>query len=322
MKHYLTNWKPILAAALTTVALSAGVGHAQSWPDGNIELIIPSGPGGGFDTYGRVLGKAMELDLGVNIVPLNLSGGGGRRGATAAFQSDPDGQSFAVFNVPGIIQPFINDEAVDYVVDEIDWLGAMAFNQYIIMVAADSPYNTIEDLKAADEPISFTAYGSSGIAANKILCAETGLDCQIITGYKSNNEALLGVVRGDAIASLPPVSTATAFNANGDLKGILLLTDRDAPAFSDTAKAAAAGYPSLASLGLIRAFGLPPGVPAEIRTQFQAAFDKALASQTVADWAAESGSAFTPMTASELADLIATQTELLTRYKDVLKADG
>lgn len=309
----------VAALAAAGIALAPlGAAAQASWPDGDIELIIPSGPGGGFDVYGRVLARAMEEDLDVNVVPQNISGGGGLRGATVAYRAKPDGQTFAVFNVPGIIEPIIAGDPVEYDMETIDWLGAMAFNQYIVTVAADSPYNTIEDLKNAGEVITFSAYGSSGIAANKILCAELQIECQIITGYPSNNEALLGVVRGDAIASVPPISTATAFNGNGDLKGILLMTDRDAPAFAETQKAADAGYPALATLGLFRAFGLPPGVPADIRAAFGAAFDKALASDSVAQWATDTGSEFTPMGSEELSALIASQTELLTRYKDVI----
>tara|TARA_R110002020_G_scaffold36894_33_gene111021 strand:+ start:6106 stop:7056 length:951 start_codon:yes stop_codon:yes gene_type:complete len=307
-------------AAAAAIALAAGQAAAQSWPDGDIELIIPSGPGAGFDTYARVLGRAMEEDLDVNVVPQNVSGGGGMRGATVAYQSKPDGQNFAVFNVPGIIVPVIMGDKVGYDVSKVDWLGAMAFNQYVVVVAKDSPYNSLADLKAAGKPITFTAYGSSGMVANRILCAEAGLDCQIITGYPSNGEALLGVVRGDAIASVPPISTASSFNGQGDLKAILLMTDREVPEFEATENAKDAGYPELANLGLIRAFGLPPGVPEETRTAFKAAFDKALQAQSVADWSKDTGSVYEPMSGEELSKLIAAQTELLTRYKDVISA--
>ena len=314
----LSRIAALIAAA--TLALVPGASLAQSWPDGDIDLIIPSGPGGGFDVYGRVLARAMEETLDVNIIPQNVSGGGGMRGATVAYQADPDGQSFAVFNVPGIIQPIIKGDKVAYDIGQIDWLGAMAFNQYVIMVAADSPYSTVEDLRASGEIISFTGYGSSGIAANRILCAELELECQIITGYPSNNEALLGVVRGDANASVPPISTAAAFNTNGDLKAILLMTDSGSKAFPDTPNATDAGYPAVANLGLIRAFGLPPGVPAETRAAFQEVFDTALGAASVAAWVDKTGNAYDAMSAKDLSALIAAQTELLTKYKEVLSA--
>ncbi|MCT7378149.1 Bug family tripartite tricarboxylate transporter substrate binding protein [Chelativorans salis] len=311
----LTRAGGALAVAVATLAVPAA---AQDWPSGNIDLIIPSSPGGGFDTYGRILGKVLGEQLGVQIVPKNISGGAGMRGAQAAYNARPDGQTFATFNVPGIIQPIVLGEETGYDIDKIDWLGAMAFNQYIVVVAADSPYNTIADLKAAGEPVSFSAYGSSGIAANRILCNEVEIECQIISGYPGNNDALLGVVRGDAVASVTPINTATAFNTAGDLKGLLLMTDRDVADFPDTEKADSAGYPALASLGLIRAFGLPPGVDPEVSAAFEAAFMKALEAEELQQWAADTDSQLDPMNGDELKALIDSQTELLTRYKDVL----
>lgn len=309
----------LMALASIAVALGPRFERGQEgWPSGDIELIIPSGPGGGFDTYARVLARAMEERLDVNVIPKNVPGGDGQRGATVAFTAEPDGQTFAIFNLPGVIEPEIIGEAVGYEIDAIDWLGAMAFGQYIVIAAADSPYDTIADLKRAGETITFTAYGSSGIAANKVLCAEVGLDCQIITGYPSNNEALLGVVRGDAVASVLPISTAIAFNRNGDLKGILLMTEREVPAFADTQKTIAAGYPELAELGLLRAFGLPPGISEALRRDFGAAFDQALGADSVAGWAAATGAEFTPMSADELRVRIRSQRAILSRFRDVI----
>ena len=307
------------------LALSLGIAlqprfetATEEWPSGDIELVIPSGPGGGFDTYARVLARAMEERLDVRVVPKNTPGGDGRRGTTMAYTAPPDGRTFAIFNLPGVMEPEILGERAGYVIDQIDWLGAMAFGQYIVVAAADAAFATVEDLRRAGRPISFTGYGSSGIAANKVLCAQVALDCRIITGYPSNNEALVGVVRGDADASVLPISTAIAFNRNGDLKGLLLMTERQIPEFATTQHAAAAGYPELAELGLLRAFGLPPGVPAATRAAFAGVFDAALAADSVAAWAASSGSEFSPMTAAELRARIAAQRALLTRYRDVI----
>lgn len=303
------------------IALRPRFEHAsEQWPSGDIELIIPSGPGGGFDTYARVLAQAMEARLDVRVIPRNTPGGDGRRGATAAFNAAPDGRTFAIFNLPGVIEPEITGEDAGYVIGEIDWLGAMAFGQYIVVAAADSRFDTIEDFKRAGETVSFTAYGSSGIAANKVLCAELGLECRIITGYPSNNEALVGILRGDADASVLPISTAVAFNRNGDLKGILLMTERTVPEFADTQDTFAAGYPALAELGLLRAFGLPPGVPGQIRSDFATIFDAALSAESVATWAASSGAEFSPMDAGELRARIQSQRALLSRYRDVIAA--
>lgn len=315
-----TITRHLMSAALLAASF-VGLGSASAeaaWPDHNLTMIIPASPGGGFDTYARVLGKALGDVLGVQVLPDNVSGAAGQRGATAAYTARPDGYTFAIFNMPGIVQPVLAGQKVKYDVDKIDWIGSMGFEQYIVVVAKDSPYKTIADLKAAGKKVTFAAYGSSGVAANRILCSEVGLDCQVISGYPGNNDALLGVVRGDAVASVTPITTATSFNSGGDLRGLLLMSDDFVEAFAGTQLASESGYPALANLGLIRAFGLPPGVPADIHDALADAFQKAMVSDEVKQWSASTNSPLQPMGEAQLKTLIAGQTELLTKYKDII----
>ena len=309
--------KALAAAAVSVAALVAGPVQAEDWPKDDVKLIIPSSPGGGFDTYARILGKIMGENIGAQIVPENVSGGGGMRGAQAAYRSRGDGKTFAIFNVPGIIQPIVNGDSVPYKIDEIEWIGSMAHNQYAVVVSKDSAINTIADLKAAGGTVTFTGYGASGLAANRILCGVVGLECQVITGYPGNNDALLGVVRGDAMASVTPITTAASFNSGGDLKAILLLSERQVAAFPDTETASDAGYSELGNLGLVRAFGLPPKTDAETKARFEKAFAEALSDPEMVEWARQTDSPITPLDGAGLQKLIDEQTKLLVKYKDV-----
>src|SRR5438105_10101773 len=52
---------------------------AEVFPARNIQFLIPYAPGGGFDVYVRVIAPVMVnyLPRKVNIVPVNVAGGGG-----------------------------------------------------------------------------------------------------------------------------------------------------------------------------------------------------------------------------------------------------
>ena len=66
----------VLAFA-TMMACGASLTPARAeYPDHNIDLIIPYGPGGGFDLYARAVAKEMEAQLprGITIVPRNVPG--------------------------------------------------------------------------------------------------------------------------------------------------------------------------------------------------------------------------------------------------------
>jgi tripartite-type tricarboxylate transporter receptor subunit TctC len=312
----------VAATVVAGVSALGGAGLAEAaYPEKNLTVIIPSSPGGGFDTYARALSRVMEkyLPKGVKVVPKNVSGGGGRKGATAAYKAKADGYTFAVFNVPGIVQPIILGEKVSYDVDKIEWLGSMAFNQYVIVVKKGSPIKSLADIKASKRPIKFTGYGSSGVAANRIICSSLAIKCKIITGYKGNNPAMLAVIRGDGDASVSITSSVANFANAGELSGVVVFTKKADPIFPGVPTAGDEGYDELSNLGLIRAFGAPPGVPADRLAKLTEIFEKSLADPDLAAWAKSVKAPFAPMKAADLRKLMKDQRALLTKYKAALK---
>lgn len=94
-----TSRRGILAAGLAAPALLATSARAQSFPSGPIGLIIPFAPGGPTDAVGRLLAEAMGRDLGVNVVPENVGGGGGTIGVARVANARPDGQNILLHNI-------------------------------------------------------------------------------------------------------------------------------------------------------------------------------------------------------------------------------
>ena len=64
--------------------------HAE-YPERNIDLIIPYGPGGGFDLYARALAVAMDGQFpnGVKVIPRNLPGAGSIKGIATMYRAAP-----------------------------------------------------------------------------------------------------------------------------------------------------------------------------------------------------------------------------------------
>jgi tripartite-type tricarboxylate transporter receptor subunit TctC len=89
----------LLAAALAAPALFSTPAGAQNFPTGTVTLVIPFAPGGPTDAVGRLLAEAMSRDLGVNVVPENVGGGGGTIGVNRVAQSRPDGQMILLHNI-------------------------------------------------------------------------------------------------------------------------------------------------------------------------------------------------------------------------------
>src|SRR5262249_46847419 len=63
----------------------------HAWPTKSVRLIVPSTPGGGVDTLGRIFSKAFYDSLGQRFVVDNRAGAGTMIGTELAAKSPPDG---------------------------------------------------------------------------------------------------------------------------------------------------------------------------------------------------------------------------------------
>ncbi len=73
--------------AALLLAMAASVAQAQAdWPTKTVTVVVPSSPGGGTDTYGRLLAQALTEQLKQSFAVDNKPGASGAIGATAVAQ--------------------------------------------------------------------------------------------------------------------------------------------------------------------------------------------------------------------------------------------
>src|SRR3989442_2953295 len=93
----------VLAAATLVLMLALGTPAAAqpAYPARPIEVIIPFPPGGPADTAARIIQPKLSAALGVPLVLVNKSGGGGALAADYVGKSKPHGYTvFAATNAP------------------------------------------------------------------------------------------------------------------------------------------------------------------------------------------------------------------------------
>ena len=88
------TWKTLAlgAVAATGLAVTAPA-PAQSFPEREIQMIIPFGPGGATDIIFRLIAAEAEPHLGTTIVPVNMAGAGAIRGSRHVLDSAADGHT-------------------------------------------------------------------------------------------------------------------------------------------------------------------------------------------------------------------------------------
>jgi len=94
----LTRRRFTAFVSAASVAAPAVARARETYPARTIRLIVPWPPGGGVDTFGRIVQAALAAQLGQTVVIDNIGGGSGRIGNQAAARAAPDGYTLMLVN--------------------------------------------------------------------------------------------------------------------------------------------------------------------------------------------------------------------------------
>jgi putative tricarboxylic transport membrane protein len=197
----------VIAAAAMVAGLPAS---AQFAPE-NAECIAPANPGGGWDftcrTVGRLLTEEGLVDGPVQVTNMPGASGAVAYANVAADRADDENLIVATSTV-GITN--IAQGKYPAGADEMRWLGMLGADVAVVMVPADSEYESLGDLldAMAADPAAIVAGGSSSIGGwDHIGVAVT--DIGEIGGFiQSGDVKPLAVMSSDRLEAYPDIPTA------------------------------------------------------------------------------------------------------------------
>jgi len=314
--------KNFIASGVAAVAIMSGGAALADFPnDGNISFVIPYSPGGGFDTIVRQFAPAMEEAMGTTVVPENVSGAGGTRGAQSVHRADPDGYTIGIYNIPGFTVNEVLGRDQGFDLGEVSWLANLAIARYALAVPADSDITSVEELCAGDAPVKFSDTGVTSTASitTRIAMSIIGCDIVDVTGYSGSNDAMIAVISGEVDATIKPISSLARYldgSGSGDLKLILTLSEEELVAGVPTASDI--GHPELANFTLNRVIGAPPGTPADVVAALEEGLRAASESEAVMSWAEGAGVDIEFIGAAETTALMEELSTFYAQYRDLV----
>lgn len=314
--------KILLTTATAMFAFATTMGVAQAgFPEKNITFVIPYKPGGGFDSTSRQIAKAMAkyLPNNVVVVPKNVPGAGGRKGAAVIYRAKADGYTIGAFNMPGFAIPPLIGKKVGYDINKVTWLGRMSTSPYMMGVSTKSPYKTIKGIKASGNAlkVATNGTGSTEYTGGNITSIVAGYKVKHITGYKGSKQFIVGIIRGDADAAFAPTQTFAKFIQSGDIRGVV--TFEETSSFKGVQTIAQAGFPELTGLGVERMVGGPPGLSADVVKILSDAIGKATKDADSLAWAKKTKRPFHHLTASQSKAAIDKALARFAKYPAALK---
>ncbi|MFV0336438.1 MAG: tripartite tricarboxylate transporter substrate binding protein [Tropicimonas sp.] len=297
---YQTGKAAQAARKLTSIVVAtifvAGSAVAQDgWkPEGPVELILHTKPGGGTDVFARTLSAALEPEIGQSLVIVNAPGGGGATQMSKIRAAKPDGLVLGANTVTHFTNMLTNLRGT-FSPDDFSWIALAQLDSSMIFVRTESPLNNMADLVALarerNGDVNIGGFGPVGSFPNiamTMLEEATGVTFNWVA-FESSSDISAAVLGGHVdvgINNLGPVMEL--FNA-GRLKGLGVLADERLASLPDMQTWAEQGIEADTSWQQVRGIYGPKGIAPELQQQIADAFHKAMQSESYQTYARAAG---------------------------------
>ncbi len=280
---------------------------AQDYPKRNIKLIVPFGAGGGTDAVGRTLANAAEGILGTNITVMNRTGGSGAVGMSFGAQQKPDGYTLTV--VTREIASLPQMGLMQHNADDFRLIRMVNLDPAVVLVAADSPFNTINDLIEAAKKSEGSVKFASTAAPNFYLMAlekNQGIKLNAIP-YNGASEAIPSVLGKHTDVTMVTPGEAISQLRSGQLKSLGVMSEKRISYIPDVPTLIEQGID--VTTGTWRGIGAPKETPDEIIEILGKAFDEAMASKQFIEFMEKGAMTIHNMNADEFAQFVEKDTK-------------
>jgi tripartite-type tricarboxylate transporter receptor subunit TctC len=284
---------------LAIVLIGSAIVHASAqdtvadfYRDKQIDIIVGSTAGGGYDAYARLIARHFSEHMPGNpeVVVQNMPGAGSGKAAGTIYSVAPKDGTVMAAVFPGVLlDPLIGDVQVPYDPNKLNYVGSANADVYICFLRSDAPAKALQDAFTHEVIMGVSNAGGTTRDLTTMLNNLIGTKFRIVGGYAGSKEITLAVERNEVQGAcgigwtgLPTMHPDWFAGKNTmrvivqvDMKGHADLNKQGVPLAAQFAK----GDEDRKVMELIESQGvfgrpyiLPPGVPPERIAALRRAF--------------------------------------------------
>ena len=274
---------------LKSLAALAAAGALPAWaqPAANVKMLIPANPGGGWDTTGRALGKALlDAKQAATVTYENKGGAAGALGL-APFLASAKGDANQIMVMGAVMLGGLITSRSPLNLMQATPLARLTTEYNVFVLPANSPFKSMADVVAQlkKDPGSVKWGGGSRGATEHIAAAmiarEVGVDPAKINyvAFRGGGEATAAILGGNVTVGGSGLSEFAEYISTGKMKPIAVT--------SAQRLASAKDVPTLKEQGINVEIGNWRGVfgaPGITPAQRKALIDAIVATSKSASW--------------------------------------
>jgi tripartite-type tricarboxylate transporter receptor subunit TctC len=336
----------IKVSVLSLVVFAAGApvafGAAPFYDGKAIRIIVGTAPGGGYDTYTRLVARHFSKYIPGNptIIVDNMPGAGGLLSANHLFRvAKPDGLTIGHFVGGQFLQQLLAKPGIEFDALKFEYIGVPAQDNFVFGVARTTGITGMEQWLASKTAVKFGAIaaGDGTYDTPKVVEVALGLPIQVVSGYKGTAPIRLafnsGEVGGLSNSWQSFRSTWRKELETGEVTIVLQLSAKPHPdlpkvplavnlAKSDDARKLIQAVVQ-AHGAAVRPYVLPPGTPKDRVEILRKAFLEAVKDPELLNEAGKANLEINPGSGEELErnvkELLRLDPALVARLKEILK---
>jgi tripartite-type tricarboxylate transporter receptor subunit TctC len=196
--------RPKLTAVATFAALTlagAAPAAAQGALAGkSVQMIIGFGPGGGYDLWGRTVGRHIGRHLPGNptVVPQNMPGAGSYVAASYIFNIAPkDGSVLGIIARDAALGPLSGAAGARFDPIRLSWIGTPTKETNVCIAYHTAQVKSARDLLEKQLIVGDTGPGTGTRSYPKALNELIGTKFKLVGGFPASSDVFLAMERGE-----------------------------------------------------------------------------------------------------------------------------
>jgi tripartite-type tricarboxylate transporter receptor subunit TctC len=310
----------LLSVAL---ALVLPLGHAQTYPDKPVRLIVPFPPGGGTDALGRILAAKLGELWGQQVIVDNRAGAQGNIGTAAGAKAAPDGYTLTFAHQGAlVINPHLYKDTGYHTLKDF---APVALATEMAFIAVAHPSVPVADLRelaqyAKKNPgkLTFASTSAGPHIVGELFKQATGTNLLHVP-YKGAGPAISDLLGGQVNVMFSNPTSTVPHVRSGKLRALAVMDEKRNPALPDVPTAKELGIAELSSV--IEWYGIvvPAATPPAIVRKVSGDLLRVLGAADVRERITQAGQTPSPAGAAEFGRLIRADFE---RWRKVVAAAG
>ncbi|MBT2333523.1 tripartite tricarboxylate transporter substrate binding protein [Variovorax paradoxus] len=255
-------------AALTLPSLAI----AAPFTSQTIKVIVPNSPGPGTDVLARFFAAYMAKQWNSTVLVENKAGSGGQLATDFAAKAPPDGTVILMTTSAHFTYPYLYAKLPFDPVKDLVPVAQFVQGAFAVVVAADSPFKTVQDLiNEAKRKPGTISFASAGVGSPTHMAGAqfgnmAGINIVHIP-YKDASQVMTDVIGGQLQMGLAGTSTAMSMIQAGKLRALAVTAPKRIPALANVPtldESGVRGYDVTSPILAVTRAGTPAATVSEI----------------------------------------------------------